>query len=200
MNYQSLKIDELKELLKEKGLSVVGRKQQLIQALIIHDSQNNVNNSSFTDDSSLCSANKEGSSVNNKDADKIEENSGNKVEQEMKTNKSELNTELSNKIKPTICINDVNQLTEQERIELRRQKFGICESLTEDQKRLARMKRFGFRSESDKLRLRRERFGMISESDKIRQRKERFGTISKAVDSEHEKKIQARKLRFGLKP
>ncbi|KAH8738643.1 hypothetical protein FG386_000638 [Cryptosporidium ryanae] len=196
MNYQSLKIDELKELLKEKGLSVVGRKQQLIQALIVHDSQNSQNNSLSAVDSELGSVN-ERDKV--KGVDKTDKDLGSKVDQEMKISEDEANIEHRSKVKPTICINDINQLTEQQRIELRRQKFGTCDSLTEDQKRLARMKRFGFKSETDKLRLRKERFGIISESEKIRQRKERFSSMSKVVDPEQEKKIQARKLRFGLK-
>lgn len=111
----------------------------------------------------------------------------------------EKSVNVTDQLRQTICISDVNQLSEKERIELRRQKFGACEPSTETEKRLARSRRFGATSEDDKRKLRQERFGMISEADKIKNRRERFGTASKVNDPDHEKKIQARKLRFGLK-
>ncbi|KAH8585026.1 SAP domain-containing [Cryptosporidium sp. chipmunk genotype I] len=118
---------------------------------------------------------------------------------EMQIDQGEKNAYMVEPIRQTICISDVNQLSEKERIELRRQKFGACEPSTEAEKRLARSKRFGTTSEDDKRKLRQERFGMISETDRIKNRKERFGTMSRVNDPDHEKKIQARKLRFGLK-
>ncbi|KAK9173449.1 SAP domain protein [Cryptosporidium meleagridis] len=190
MNYNTLKIDELKELLKERGLSVTGRKQQLVQALIDYDSQNNRTDSKVPAATAATSVTTE-----KEEFDESMTTSSNEV----KTDQGEKNVTVSEPVRQTICISDVNQLSEKERIELRRQKFGACVPSTEAEKRLARSKRFGATSEDDKRKLRQERFGMISEADKIKNRRERFGTMSRVNDPDYEKKIQARKLRFGLK-
>lgn len=196
MNYQSLKIDELKELLKNRGLNVTGRKQQLIQALINYDNQNDLSDSLSTEGLNQKYEEKEGSDYHNA---KVEDNLKDAVDIDLKKKETETIELESNRVNPTICISDINNLTEQQRVELRRRKFGSCVPLTENQKRLSRMERFGIISEADKLRLRKARFGITSEADKIKLRKERFSTTIKEFDPEHEKKIQARKLRFGLK-
>ncbi|OII70806.1 uncharacterized protein cubi_00951 [Cryptosporidium ubiquitum] len=190
MNYNTLKIDELKELLKERGLSVTGRKQQLVQALIDYDTQNSQANSTVATTLTTTSVTTEKEEPEGPTA---------VLNSEIQIDQVEKNSNITDSLRQTICINDVNQLSEKERIELRRQKFGTCEPSTEAEKRLARSKRFGATSEYDKRKLRQERFGMISEADKIKNRRERFGTMSRVNDPDHEKKIQARKLRFGLK-
>lgn len=122
-----------------------------------------------------------------------------KVDLSTQMNSEEKTSCNSDRVRSTICIDEINHLTEKERIELRRQKFGKCEQLSEIEKRLARSKRFGVTSEEEKKKIRRARFGMVSETDKIRNRQERFGIMPRKIDPDHDKKIQARKLRFGLK-
>ncbi|KAF7459160.1 SAP domain-containing protein [Cryptosporidium felis] len=177
MNYSTLKIDELKELLKERGLSATGRK-----ALLDYDSQQSLTKTP----------------AKTKEDESLQETEKAR-ECEMKIDEEEGSFPDADPSGQTICISDVNRLSEKERIELRRQKFGVCEPTSESEKRLARSRRFGTTSERDKLKIRQERFGMASEDEKIRNRRERFGTSSQPYDPEHERKIQARKLRFGLK-
>ncbi|KAL7066437.1 SAP domain-containing protein [Cryptosporidium serpentis] len=178
MNYNLLKIDDLKELLRERGLSVTGRKQQLIDALIEYDAKLEA--------------------LNNNPIDIIEENS---MEKEYSVAFSVDNSNIeSNKNEGKVSIYSIQSLSEQERIELRKQKFGTTLTMdSEPERRLARLKRFGTNIEDDKKLLRAARFGIRSELDKIEYRKKRFGSISNLIDIDHKKKIEARKLRFGLK-
>ncbi|KAJ1612550.1 hypothetical protein OIY81_570 [Cryptosporidium canis] len=188
MNYSALKIDELKELLKERGLSVTGRKQQLVQALVDYDSERGQSGDSVASTDGAVSMQTE---------QKSEESSGD-ADSEMKVEGEEQDSGEASPEKQAKCMSDISLLSEQERIALRRQRFGICEALTEADKRAARSKRFGTASEDEKRRLRQARFAVTSEADKIKSRRERFG-VSGLNDPDLEKKINARKLRFGLK-
>ncbi|OII71637.1 SAP domain-containing protein [Cryptosporidium andersoni] len=178
MNYNLLKIDDLKELLRERGLSVTGRKQQLIDALIEYDAKLEA--------------------LNNDPIDIIEEGS---MEKECSVIPSIDNNHIkSNKSEGKVSIYSIQSLSEKERIELRKQKFGTTLTIeSEPERRLARIKRFGTNIEDDKKLLRAARFGIRTELDKIEYRKKRFGSTSNIINIDHKKKIEARKLRFGLK-
>ncbi|KAH0483262.1 MAG: uncharacterized protein KVP18_000572 [Porospora cf. gigantea A] len=92
--------------------------------------------------------------------------------------------------------------TDEEKRQLRAEKFGIVSPQPEATKKQRRSARFGTASETDKKRHRAQRFNVVKsavDSDRLKARKERF--VSKAITKEDsltsKAKIEARKLRFG---
>jgi len=88
-----------------------------------------------------------------------------------------------------IKLDEVESLSQTERIQMRAKKFGG--DVSED-KKLARLIKFGAVSDQKPV--------ASADNDKLKMRAERFGeTVSKTLhDSEKEDKLKARELRFGV--
>lgn len=111
-------------------------------------------------------------------------------EKEKTESKSEVSTE-SNKVKITA---DVDPMT---KLELRAKRFGLPVQMSDNERKEARMKRFGQTTGHTAITA---SGGSLSENlDKLKQRADRFGqSVSKIMtDIENKEKLEKRKAKFG---
>nr|ADD24309.1 SAP domain-containing ribonucleoprotein [Lepeophtheirus salmonis] len=204
VDISSMKVADLKKELKKRGLSMEGKKQELIERLLLDDSRNKSGGEEFLGDEEADKLLKEEDETHEKSAlDEEEEETLNSEPPKKKvainrditiptqlgvtSTQEEDNQKESTSASPT----DHTKMNDEDKSNARKERFGIeTPSSTDDQKSV-RAARFGIEEAStpvdmDKLKQRSERFGQVDSSaikkmedaERIKKRQERFGVVT----------------------
>ncbi|XP_014272605.1 SAP domain-containing ribonucleoprotein isoform X2 [Halyomorpha halys] len=205
-DYSKMKVNDLKKILKNRGLPMTGNKQELVERLqsIEAPSEDLLDGSDGEDvledgdlerelDESCLMGD---DTVMEKSEDKTEstEKEEKNEEKEEPASSSPVKTQASEALK-TPEDNPTNGTSNEE---------AEVPNTTQQKRKISLKPGSTDASEADKKKLRAERFGGgadISVNEALKKRAERFGILSPAeVKKQHLEKLQARKLRFGNTP
>ncbi|KAF4674924.1 hypothetical protein FOL47_008513 [Perkinsus chesapeaki] len=183
--YSNLKLKELQNLCKEKGLQVIGRKDTLISRLVEHD------------------AAQEGGSSNT--PKKIPTSSSSPKKSKVAVTSGDSSSPCKTVISTSVEADETKvQIESFPAANLSQAHVSPTGQKSEEQRRLERAKRFGTESVEDKKIERAMRFGIVSketETAKRKARAQRFGEQEEGeeedLDEEAAKKLK-RAQRFGL--
>ncbi|KAJ6226468.1 sap domain-containing ribonucleoprotein [Anaeramoeba flamelloides] len=122
---------------------------------------------------------------------KIDMKSGSlaKRKERFSNNTKEEKTKKGFQSRPEISKVLANNYSETEKLNKRKEKFGI---VSEKEKLGKRKEKFGIVSGKENTNQRKEKFGIVSEKEKLDQRKEKFGIVSE------KEKLDQRKEKFGI--
>lgn len=222
----SLKVVELKEKLKEKGLPIAGSKQELLKRL-----KASLELEEPADDLQETEEVIEHVVLQEEEEEDVEEEEEPDNDMTLSDDKLDVSSTVPHVGDSTESIENnkpkkitLSGLSDEERLKNRTEKFGV---LSIDAKKQLRAERFGLSEKAanntstkisaapavstgadlDKLKVRAERFGVVSpvlskvaDVDKLKQRAERFGGSVAPVLSktEEQEKILKRQQRFGV--
>ncbi|KAF8820881.1 SAP domain-containing protein [Cardiosporidium cionae] len=211
VDFSTLKIPALKILLAKRGLSVAGRKNELIERLLL--AQNQTSSGDPQKESISINDRNPGSMTNERQKVLLQStvaatsaliSEGTKGGNGPHASATTSNAVNSNIPKVESSLN-ITQLTDEQRLEFRKQKFGL---VNEDEKKIARAKRFNLWTpeiEAEKRKQRSARFGTQSSSPAAltadvnpKSAKQIIADMKAPVDSVEVERRKARALRFGI--
>nr|ACO10448.1 Nuclear protein Hcc-1 [Caligus rogercresseyi] len=225
MDINSMKVTDLKKELRKRGLSAEGKKQELLERLLLDDSRSKSGVEEILGE-------EEADNLLNAEDEALGAEKDENLSPEPPKKKVAINRDINI---PSITTTPVegsesevakkesdSKLSDEDRSQARKEPFGseeVAGEVAVEDKKAARAARFGLPPpDMNKLKQRSERFGQVNSSavkkmedaEKIKKRQERFGVVtaasqkgSKAVpkavlDPAEEEKRRKRAERFGL--
>ena len=157
-------VNELIEILKSKGLSTAGEKDELVDRIInreidlLIEDEDDYDNDNDDDNSA--------SNENNTTATKTTVQQGGDAPLDKLTQEERIKKRIEK----------FGVVSPSEKLKQRAERFGI---VNEKDKLKQRAERFGIVDEKDKLKQRAEKFGIVSDEEKKKNRLKRFGMVKK---------------------